>query len=82
MILNDRGSDGFLAALPMVETPFDIWDKAAETRYELARKGTTASLVDVMIAVIAKSAKAHLLTLDRDFILIAKTAGIELVTSA
>ena len=56
-----------LKGLPWLPEPADPWERAADTRFTLARQGYQSSLVDVLIALIASDADASLLTRDRDF---------------
>lgn len=68
-----------LAALPTLDAPEDVWDQVGEVRHALARRGRQASLVDVLIAVIAASNAVPVYTLDADFDAIAAEAGAELI---
>ena len=53
--------------LEWLSEPKAIWDRLAEHRFALARRGYQASLVDLMIALSALDAGHALLTRDRDF---------------
>ena len=58
--------------------PPDLWDRIAETRYALARRGHQASLVDLAIALACLDGGHSLLTRDRDFRAIARVVPVEL----
>jgi predicted nucleic acid-binding protein len=66
-----------LGVLTMLDPPDDLWDQVANARFSLARQGTQAHLVDLVIAVTASHAGAALLTRDRDFTAIAQTIPLE-----
>jgi predicted nucleic acid-binding protein len=53
--------------LEWLSDPTALWDRLAEHRFALARRGYQASLVDLMIALSALDAGHALLTRDRDF---------------
>ncbi len=57
----------FFEAIPLLELPSDLWDQVEELRFNLARKGHQASLVDLMIACTAAHHKTPLWTLDAGF---------------
>lgn len=54
-------------ALKCLEPPKDIWIQIEENRFNLARKGIQASLIDLWIALTVQSHQASLWTLDNDF---------------
>lgn len=66
------------AALPQLGPPEDLWDRVAESRFSLARRGVQANLVDLAIAVTASAFGHRLLTRDRDFVAIARATPVEL----
>jgi predicted nucleic acid-binding protein len=45
----------------------DIWEKIAEYRFLLARRGVQASLIDLWIVAVAKEHSVPIWTLDKDF---------------
>jgi predicted nucleic acid-binding protein len=59
-------------ALTNLELPTGVWRTVEESRFELARYGIQASVVDLLIAVTAHAHHAALWTLDEDFTRIAK----------
>ena len=66
-----------LGALPMLEPPPGLWDRVAAARFSLARQGTQAHLVDLLIALTASHAGHALLTRDRDFAGIARVVPLD-----
>jgi hypothetical protein len=66
-----------LGALTTLELPQDGWDRVAAARFSLARQGTQAHLVDLLIALTASSASHRLLTRDRDFTAIAQVVPLD-----
>jgi predicted nucleic acid-binding protein len=64
--------------LERLADPPDLWDRIAETRYSLARRGHQASLVDLAIAITCYEARDRLVTRDRDFRDIAKVVPVEI----
>lgn len=54
-------------ALILLEPPEDIWIQIEEHRFNLARKGIQASLVDLWIALTVRFHHTALWTLDNDF---------------
>lgn len=66
-----------LGALTTLEPPPDLWDRVAAARFSLARQGTQAHLVDLLIALTASTAGHTLLTRDRDFTAIAQVVPLE-----
>jgi hypothetical protein len=66
-----------LGALTTLEPPPDLWDQVAAARFSLARRGTQAHLVDLLIALTASAAGHTLLTRDRDFTGIAQVVPLD-----
>lgn len=66
-----------LGSLTMLVPPADVWDRAAEARFALARSGIQAHLVDLLIALTASSNGHALLTRDRDFTAIAQAVPVD-----
>jgi len=66
-----------LRSLLWLREPPDVWERIAEVRFQLARLGRQASLVDTMIALIAAEAACTLLTRDRDFDALARVLPLE-----
>jgi hypothetical protein len=64
--------------LALLPDPPDPWPRVAEARFALARRGTQAALVDVLIALTAAEANHVLLTGDSDFRRIAAVVPVEL----
>ena len=64
--------------LSLLPDPIDAWPRVGEARLALARRGTQAALVDVLIALTAAEANHGLLTRDADFRRIAAVVPIEL----
>lgn len=58
--------------------PPDSWPRIAEARFALARRGTQAALVDLLIALTAAEARHTLLTRDTDFARIASALPVDL----
>ncbi len=58
--------------------PASLWQRVAEQRFLLARKGYQASLVDLAISLAASDAGHALLTRDSDFRRIQEVVAIEL----
>ncbi len=67
-----------LHALGVLADPPDLWDRVAEARFNLARQGLQAHLVDLSIAVTANVHGHALLTRDKDFIAIARIVPLDL----
>ena len=66
-----------LDGLALLPDPADPWPRVAETRFALARRGTQAALVDILIALTAADARHVLLTRDSDFRRIAEVVPVE-----
>jgi len=64
--------------LERLTDPPELWDRIAESRYALARKGHQASLVDLAIAVTCLDGGHTLVTRDHDFRAIARVIPLEL----
>ena len=62
----------------MLPDPVDAWPRVGEARFALARRGTQAALIDVLIALTAADANHALLTRDSDFRRIAAVVPVEL----
>lgn len=67
-----------LEGLERLADPPDLWDRVAEARYALARKGHQASLVDLAIALACLDGGHTLVTRDRDFRAIRRVLPLEL----
>ena len=64
--------------LDRLADPPDLWERVAEARYLLARRGNQASLVDLSIAVACLDGGHTLVTRDGDFRAIARLFPLEL----
>jgi predicted nucleic acid-binding protein len=64
-------------SLDWLVPPAAVWEQIAEVRFALARQGTQAHLVDLLIAATALHARHSLLTRDGDFSLIARVLPVE-----
>jgi predicted nucleic acid-binding protein len=64
--------------LALQPDPIDAWPRVGEARFALARRGTQAALIDVLIALTAADANHALLTRDSDFRRIAAVIPVEL----
>lgn len=62
----------------LLPDPPDAWPRIAEARFALARRGTQAALVDLLIALTAAEARHTLLTRDADFERIAAVLPVDL----
>lgn len=67
-----------LEGLNRIPEPPDAWEQVALARFTLAREGFQASLVDLLIAVVAASAGHSILTRDHDFERIVRVIPFEL----
>jgi len=72
-----RVKDAF-EGLALLPDPVDAWPRVGEARFALARRGTQAALIDVLIALTAAEAGHALLTRDSDFRRIAAVIPVEL----
>jgi predicted nucleic acid-binding protein len=66
-----------LLACHQLSQPASLWHEAGDLGFALARKGVTVKSLDLLIAAYALTHSIPILTLDRDFQLIAR-AGIGL----
>ena len=60
-----------LLACHQLPQPVSLWNEAGDLGFALARKGVTVKTLDLLIAAFALSNGVPILTLDRDFRLIA-----------
>lgn len=67
-----------LLGLEWMPDPDEAWNQVADARFELARRGWQASIVDLWIALTARAAAVTLLTRDRDFSRIREVIPLEL----
>jgi len=67
-----------LRALHVLQDPPDLWQRVAAVRFQLARRGVQANLVDLTIAVTASVHSHALMTRDQDFTEIGKTVLLDL----
>jgi hypothetical protein len=67
-----------LEGIDLIPDPPDAWPRIAEARFALARRGTQAALVDLLIALTAAEARHTLLTRDADFERIAAVLPVDL----
>ena len=58
--------------------PPNLWDRVAESRFALARRGHQAAVVDLSIAITCHEARDRLVTRDRDFRAIARVIPVEI----
>lgn len=70
------------SALPMLEEPDGVWFRVADSRYNLARRGYQATLVDLLLAHIALHHESPFLTSDKDFQPISRLLQLELYGSS
>lgn len=66
------------AGLELLPDPSEAWPRVGEARFALARRGTQAALIDLLIALTAVEASHTLLTRDSDFRRIARVVPVEL----
>lgn len=69
----------FFRSLAWISEPTGIWDRVAEARFLLIRKGKQSSVTDLIIALAAESAGSPLLTRDRDFTPISEVIPLTLL---
>jgi len=75
-----RSALALLARLPLLDPSFDTHVRAAKLYRSLRRKGVTIrGTIDCLIATACIDSNAGLLTLDKDFRLIAEHSALELV---
>ena len=67
-----------LEGLALLPDPLDAWPRIGEARFALARRGTQAALIDILIALTAAESGHALLTRDSDFRRIAAVVPVEL----
>ena len=67
-----------LKGLEWLPEPEDLWERLAEYRFALARRGRQSALVDLMVGISAMDSGALLLTRDRDFSRIQTVLPLEL----
>jgi predicted nucleic acid-binding protein len=63
--------------LERLADPPDLWDRVAEARYAIARKGHQASLVDLAISLACIGGGHTLVTRDQDFRAISRVLPLE-----
>ena len=69
-----------LLACHHLPQPASLWEDAGDLGFALARKGVTVKSLDLLIAAYALTHGVPILTVDRDFQLIARTGvGLHLV---
>ena len=69
---------GLLEGLEWIPEPANLWERVAEARFTLARRGFQAAILDLIIAFCALDAGHTLLTRDRDFARIQTVLPFEL----
>lgn len=70
---------GFSGTFTIIDQTEDSWIKAGRLSFEMKRKGSTVSLVDCYIAVLAFESKCAVFTLDAHFTTIRKYLKIDLM---
>ena len=68
-----------LLACHQLPQPASLWEDAGDLGFALARKGFTVKSLDLLIATYALTHGIPILTIDRDFQLIAGSVGLLLV---
>jgi len=68
----------YLATLPNIAPPTNIWEQLALVRFKLARKGYQASIPDLFITLTASKHQKLLFTKDRQFKTIATVISLDL----
>jgi len=63
-------------AVPMLPTPSDLWQQAAALGQKCRNKGCTPGALDLLIAQIALSNDALVVTFDEDFQGISESTGL------
>lgn len=71
-----------LLDLPLIETQAGYWRRAGDLRAKVLAKGRKARLGDALIAQSSIDRGIPLLTRDRDLLVFAEAAGLELVIGA
>ena len=69
---------GLLHGLEWLPEPPNLWERIAQARFTLARRGFQAATLDLIIALCALEASHTLLTRDRDFTRIQTVLPFEL----
>ena len=67
-----------LNAMPMLQTPEDLWTRAAVLGQRCRKKGITAGSIDLLIVTVAIHHDAELVTFDVDFQVIAKACDLRI----
>jgi predicted nucleic acid-binding protein len=67
-----------LHGLEWLPDPGHLWERIAEGRFALARRGFQAAILDLIIALCALDGRHTLLTRDRDFLRIQTVVPFEL----
>jgi len=70
----------FIEAFNLLDQSYDTWIKAGRLSFSMKRKGTTVSIVDCYIAVIAVENDCKIFSLDEHFKSIKKFLRFELIT--
>jgi predicted nucleic acid-binding protein len=68
-----------LGALPMLEVLGGYWERAGVLRARLLAQGRKARLADTLITQSCLDHEVELITRDRDFIALARAAGLRLL---
>lgn len=58
----------FLATLPLLPTPRELWSEALRHAQACTKGGLTPSTIDLLIATVAVHHRACLVTFDEDFV--------------
>ncbi len=66
-----------LLGFESLPAPPDVWQRAARLGFDLRRKGVTVPLTDLAIAVVAMHHEVPLVSMDRDFELIAEVCDLD-----
>ena len=69
---------GLFQGLEWLPEPANLWERIAEARFTLARRGFQAAILDLIIGLCALEAGHTLLTRDRDFTRIQAVLPFEL----
>ena len=69
----------FIEAFNLLDQSYDTWIKAGRLSFSMKRKGTTVSIVDCYIAVIAVENDCKIFSLDEHFKSIKKFLRFELI---
>ena len=68
-----------LRAVRHLPDPERMWERAAESRFLLARLGLQEEFLDILIALTASDNACPLLTRDRDFVAIARVVPLDVI---